>query len=332
MEKRKLGYSDLYITPIGLGTWALGGGGWRGGWGPQDDAVSIATIHRALELGINWIDIAPYYGLGHSEEIVGQSIAGRRDEVIIATKCGLVWDEGSTDVYKRLKAESVRREVEVSLRRLNVEVIDLYQIHWPADSDEETEEAWDVVADLIREGKVRYGGVSNFSVAQHKHMQAIHPIASSQPSYNMIMRDDEDDLLRYCAANNIGVIVARPMMGGLLTGKFSKERAARLPDDDWRKGREWFAEPQLNANLALVEGLRPIAERQGRTVAQLAIAWVLRRPEVTSVIVGARYPWQIEEDVAAWGWELSAEDIAEIDVLLAERERELERARTEPHT
>jgi len=327
MKKRKLGYSDLYITPIGLGTWALGGGGWRGGWGPQDDAVSIATIHRALELGINWIDTAPYYGLGHSEEIVGRAIAGRRDEVIIATKCGLVWGEGSTDVYRQLTVESVRREVEASLRRLNVAVIDLYQIHWPAESDEETEEGWGVIADLIQEGKVCYGGVSNCSVAQHERLQAIHPIASSQPSYNMIMRGDEDHVLPYCAANDIGVVVARPMMGGLLTGRFTRERAGTLPDDDWRKGREWFVEPQLSANLTLVAALRPIAERSRRTVTQLAIAWVLRRPEVTAAIVGARSPAQIEENVAAWDWELSAEDIAEIDALLAMRQRELKQAR-----
>jgi aryl-alcohol dehydrogenase-like predicted oxidoreductase len=326
MQKRKLGYSDLYVSRIGLGTWAIGGGGWRGGWGPQDDGDSIATIHRALDLGINWIDIAPYYGLGHSEEIVGQAIAGRRDEVIIATKCGLVWDEGSTDVYRRLTAESVRREVETSLRRLNVEIIDLYQIHWPAESDEETEEGWGVIADLIREGKVRYGGVSNCSVAQHERLHAIHPIASSQPSYNMTMRGDEDDVLPYCADHDIGVVVARPMMGGLLTGRFTRERAERLPDDDWRKGRNYFVDPELGANLALVEGLRPIAERDGKTVAQLAIAWVLRRLEVTSVIAGARYPWQIEEDTAAWDWELSGGDIAEMDALLAKRERELQQA------
>lgn len=199
MEKRKLGYSDLYVSRIGLGTWALGGGGWRGGWGPQDDAVSIATIHRALDLGINWIDTAPYYGLGHAEEIIGRAIAGRRDEVIIATKCGLVWDEGSTDV----------------------------------------------------------------------------------------------------------------------------------PDDDWRKGREWFVEPQLSANLTLVERVRPIAERSGRTVAQLAIAWVLQRPEVTSVIVGARNPTQIEENAAAWNWALSAEDMSEIETILAEREQTLKEVQSQ---
>ncbi len=329
MQKRKLGSSDLYVTPIGLGTWAIGGGGWVGGWGSQDDADSLATIHRALDLGINWIDTAPYYGLGRSEEIIGQAIAGRRNEVIIATKCGLVWDEGSTNVYRRLKAESVHREVETSLRRLQVEVIDLYQIHWPAESDEETAEAWGVMAELIQEGKVRYGGVSNFSVAQHKRLHAIHPIASSQPSYNMILRADEAELLPYCAANNIGVIVARPMMGGLLTGKFTQERAARLPDDDWRKRRPYFQEPELSANLAFVAGLRPIAERQGRTVAQLAIAWVLRRPEVTAAIAGARHPAQIEEDAAAWAWVLSAEDSAEIEALLVQRERMLKEARNE---
>ena len=330
MQKRKLGYSDLYITPIGLGTWAIGGGGWAGGWGPQDDGVSIATIHRALDLGINWIDTAPYYGLGHSEELVGQAIAGRRGEVIIATKCGLVWDEGSTDVYRRLTVESVRREVETSLRRLNVEVIDLYQIHWPAELDEETEEGWSIIADLIQQGKVRYGGVSNFGVAQHERLHAIYPITSSQPSYNMIMRSDEDDVLPYCAAKDIGVIVARSMMGGVLTGKFTKARAENLPDDDWRKGKEWFVEPQLSANLALVEGLRPIAERNGRTVAQLAIAWVLRRPEVMAAIVGVRNLSQIEEDVVASDWKLSAEDIAEIETLLVKRERELGRAKGKP--
>lgn len=331
MQKRKLGNSNLYLTSMGLGTWTIGGGGWAGGWGPQDDRESIATIHRALDLGINWIDTAPYYGLGHSEEIIGRAIAGRRNQVIIASKCGLVWEPGSTTVSRRLKADSVRREVETSLRRLSTDFVDLYQIHTPAESDEETEGGWNVIADLIREGKVRYGGVSNFSVAQHKRLQALHPIASSQPSYNMVIRGDEAELLPYCAANNIGVIVARPMLGGLLTGKFTKERAAHLPDDDWRKRRSWFQDPELSASLALVEGLRPLAARHGRTVAQLAIAWILRRPEVTAVIAGARRPSQIEEDVAAWDWQLSAEDLAEIEALLTERERRLKEIQGEPH-
>jgi len=319
MQTRKLGNSNLYITPIGLGTWAIGGGGWSGGWGPQSDEDSMATIHRALDLGINWIDLAPYYGLGHSEELVGKAIKGKRDQVILATKCGLVWEPGSTTVSRRLKAESVRREVESSLRRLDVDVIDLYQIHYPCESDEETDEGWRVIGDLIREGKVRFGGVSNFTLAQHRRTHALRPITSSQPSYNLILRGDEAQVLPYCAASNIGVIVARPIAGGLLTGKFTQERAARLPDDDWRKRRSWFQEPELAANLALVEQLRPIAARNGKTVAQLAIAWILRRPEVTAVIAGARHPWQIEEDVAAWDWKLSAEDIAEIDARLANR-------------
>jgi aryl-alcohol dehydrogenase-like predicted oxidoreductase len=335
MQTRKLGYTDLHLTTVGLGTWAIGGE-WAYGWGPQDDDESIAAIRRALDLGINWIDTAAVYGLGHSEEIVGQAITGRRDEVIIATKCGRVWDEGSTTPYGRLKAESVRREAEASLRRLNVEVIDLYQIHWP-DPDQDIEEAWGVIADLIREGKVRYGGVSNFSVEQLKRVQAIHPVASLQPPYSMLRRGTEENLLPYCAANDIGVIVYSPMQAGLLTGKFTKERAANLPDEDWRKRNPYFQEPELSANLALVEKLRPIAERNGRTVAQLAIAWVLRRPlrpfdraqdrlrsgqaEVTAAIVGARHPSQIEETAPAGDWVLSAEDIAEIDALLAERER-----------
>lgn len=323
MEKRKLGYSDLYLTPIGLGTWAIGGGNNPYGWGPQDDADSIATIHRALDLGINWIDTAAGYGHGHSEEIVGKAIAGRRDEVIIATKCGILWKEDGSDIYGHLKADSIRREVEDSLRRLNVDVIDLYQIHWPW-PDEDIEEGWSTIADLIREGKVRYGGVSNFSVEQLKRIQPIHPVASLQPPYSMLAREIEEELLPYCAANNIGVIVYSPMQSGLLTGKMTKERVASFPDDDWRKTRSpYFQEPQLSINLEFVEGLRPIAARNGRPLSQLAIAWVLRRPEVTGAIVGARRPSQIEETVGAATWKLSEEDIAEIDALLAKREQQL---------
>ncbi len=323
MQTRKLGYSDLHLTPIGLGTWAIGGGDNPYGWGPQDDDDSIATIRRALDLGINWIDTAAGYGHGHSEEIVGRAIAGRRDEVIIATKCGILWKEDGSDIYGHLKADSIRREVEDSLRRLNVEVIDLYQIHWPW-PDEDIEEGWGTIADLIKEGKVRYGGVSNFSVDQLKRVQAIHPVASLQSPYSMLVRETEDELLPCCAANNIGVVVYSPMQAGLLTGKFTKERVANFPDDDWRKTRNpHFQEPQLSANLELVEGLRPIAARNGRPLSQLAIAWVLRRPEVTSAIVGARRPSQIEETVGAATWTLSEEDIAEIDALLAKREQQL---------
>jgi len=319
MQTRKLGYTDLYLTTVGLGTWAIGGGGWAYGWGPQDDADSIRTIQRALDLGINWIDTAAVYGLGHSEEIVGKAIRGRRDQVIIATKCGLVWDEGSTTPYGRLKAWSVRREVEASLRRLGVDVIDLYQIHWP-NPDEDIEEAWATIADLVREGKIRYAGVSNFSVEQMKRIQPIHPIASLQPPYNMLRRDIEAEILPFCAANDIGVIVYSPMASGVLTEKFSRQWVASLPDDDWRKKYSGhLQEPELSANLALVEGLKAIAARYGRTVSQLAIAWTLRRPEVTAAIVGARRPEQIEQTAPAADWVLPPEVLAEIDDLLARR-------------
>jgi aryl-alcohol dehydrogenase-like predicted oxidoreductase len=321
MQTRKLGFTDLNLTTVGLGTWAIGGE-WKWGWGPQDDAESLAAIRRALDLGINWIDTAPAYGLGHSEEIVGKAIAGRRDEVIVATKCSICWDESTGEPFNRLTAESVRREAEASLRRLNVDVIDLYQIHWP-NPDEQIEEGWGVIADLIREGKVRYGGVSNFSVAQLKRVQPIHPVASLQPPYSMLRRETEDELLPYCAAHNIGVVVYSPMQAGLLTGKFTKERVANLADGDWRKKNGLFTEPQLSVNLTFVESLRPIAKRNSKSLAQLAIAWVLRRPEVTAAIVGARRPSQIEETAPAGDWTLSAEDIAEIEALLAKREQTL---------
>ena len=323
MHTRKLGYSDLHLTTIGLGTWAMGGGGWAFGWGPQDDADTAAAVHCALEQGINWIDTAAVYGLGHSEEMIGKAIAGRRDEVIIATKCSRVWNPGETRPFGRLKADSIRREAEASLRRLDVEAIDLYQIHRP-EPDEDVEEGWGAIADLIREGKVRYGGVSNFNVAQLKRAQAIHPVASLQPPYSMLRREVEAELLGYCTANDIGVVAYSPMQAGLLTGQFSRSRAAQLPDDDWRRRNSHFQEPQLSANLDLVESLRPIAERNGRTLAQLAIAWVLRRPEVTAAIVGARRPAQIEETAPAADWTLAAVDLAEIEALLAKREQALE--------
>lgn len=319
MQTRKLGYTDLHLSTVGLGTWAIGGGGWAYGWGPQDDADSIRTIQRALDLGINWIDTAAVYGLGHSEEIVGKAIRGRRDQVVIATKCGLVWDEGSTTPYGRLKAWSVRQEVEASLRRLNVDVIDLYQIHWP-NPEEDIEEAWATIADLVREGKIRYAGVSNFSVEQMKRIQSIHPIASLQPPYNMLRREIEAGILPFCAANDIGVIVYSPMASGMLTEKFSREWAASLPEDDWRKKYSGhLQEPELSANLMLLDGLKAIAARYGRTVSQIAIAWTLRRPEVTGAIVGARRPEQIEQTAPAADWTLPPEVLAEVDDLLTRR-------------
>jgi aryl-alcohol dehydrogenase-like predicted oxidoreductase len=319
MKTRKLGCSDLYITPIGLGTWAIGGGENPYGWGSQDDLDSIDTIRCALDLGINWIDTAKGYGHGHSEEVVGKAIQGRRDQVIIATKCGILWKEDGSDIYGCLDCGSIRAEVESSLKRLNTDVIDLYQIHWPF-PDEGIEEGWGAIADLVKEGKVRYGGVSNFSIEQLKRIQPIHPVASLQPPYSMLRRDVEGGLLEYCAQNDIGVIVYSPMQAGLLSGRFTRERAASLPADDWRKNSPDFNEPQLGYNLELVEALRPIAARKGQPVANLALAWTLRRPEVTGAIAGARRPAQIQETAPAAGLVLTAEDTAEIEALLARRE------------
>ncbi|MCA9728819.1 MAG: aldo/keto reductase [Candidatus Eisenbacteria bacterium] len=322
MHARRLGNTDLYLSVLGLGTWAIGGAGWKMGWGAQDDAESIATIQRALDLGINWIDTAPAYGQGHSEEVVGRAIRGRRDEVIVATKCGLVWEPGQYDVTERLTADSVRREIDDSLRRLQVEVIDLYQIHWP-DPDPQIEEAWTVIAEAIRAGKIRYGGVSNFDVAQMLRAQAIHPIASLQPNFSMIAQKPiTDGLLEFCARERIGVVAYSPLAGGLLTEKMSREWAESLPEDDWRSRNRRFRE-DLSANLKLVDGLRALAHAAGRTVPQLAIAWVLHHPETTSAIVGARRPAQIEELVAGADFELSADMLGEIDALLAERSRAL---------
>lgn len=320
MKKRRLGYTDLKLSPVGLGTWAMGGGGWAFGWGPQDDEESIATIRYALKQGVNWIDTAPVYGLGHSEEMVGQAIKDLREKVVIATKCGLVWDERAK-ISGRLKKESIRREVEASLKRLDIEVIDLYQIHWP-DPDQEIEEAWSAIADLVKEGKVRYIGVSNFNLEQLERIQPIHPVASLQPPYSMLNRGIEEGLLDYCSIHNIGVIAYSPMECGLLTGKYTKEGIQNLPPDDWRRTENpHFREPELSANLKLIEGLHPIAEKNGKTLSQLAVAWVLRRPEVTAAIVGARRPSQIEETAVAGEWTLSKEDLAAIEVLLEEREK-----------
>jgi aryl-alcohol dehydrogenase-like predicted oxidoreductase len=323
MRTRQLGHTNLFLTTVGFGTWAIGGADWDSGWGPQDDADSIAAIHRALELGVNWIDTAAIYGVGHAEEVVGRAIAGRRQEVMIATKCGR--HEGKNgQIYGRLKADSIRQEAEDSLRRLNIEVIDLYQIHWP-DPDEDIEEAWRTIADLIKEGKVQYGGVSNFNVEQLKRIQPIHPVASLQPPYSLLERGVEQELLNFCAANKIGVIAYSPMQAGLLTGKYDKEQIADLPDSDWRKEDEHFQEPEISANLEFIDKLQAIAKRSGYTLPQLAIAWVLRRREVTAAIVGARHPSQIEETAQAAKLDLSAKDNADINELLREREQKLKR-------
>ena len=322
MKTKKLGYTDLDLTVIGFGTWAIGGENWGMSWGIQDDQDSIKVIQHAIDLGINWIDTAAIYGMGHSEEVVGKAIAGRRDQVTIATKGSLVWDHEKRVINNVLNAAGIRQEVEDSLRRLNIEFIDLYQIHVPM-PDEDIEEGWGCVADLIKEGKIRYAGVSNFSVEQLKRIQPIHPVASLQPPYSMIKREVEDELLGYCAKNQIGVIVYSPMQAGLLTGKFSKEHLKKLEASDWRLADIEFQGKQFEINLDYVEKLKPIAERNGRPLSQLAIAWVLRRSEVTSAIVGARRADQIEQTIGAAEWELSQMDIAEIGSLLAERDQAL---------
>jgi aryl-alcohol dehydrogenase-like predicted oxidoreductase len=322
MKKRQLGCSDMHFTAIGLGTWAIGGGNNPYGWGHQDDKDSIATIQRALDLGVNWIDTAKGYGHGHSEEVVGQAVKGHRGQVYIATKCGILWKADGSDIYGHLKADSIKAECETSLKRLQIDVIDLYQIHWPL-PDEDIEEGWGAIADLVKEGKVRYGGVSNFSVEQMKRIQKIHPITSLQPPYSMLKREVEKEVLGYCAENQIGVIAYSPMQAGLLSGKFTKARAAALPADDWRKSDKFFQEPQLSVILEFVDKLRSLAAAKKQPVANLALAWVLRRPEVTGAITGARHPKQIEETSQAMGLRLDPEEWAEVDALLADYEKQM---------
>jgi aryl-alcohol dehydrogenase-like predicted oxidoreductase len=322
MKTRKLGWTDLNLTTIGLGTWAIGGGDWTWGWGPQDDEESVAAIILASEKGINWIDTAPAYGLGHSEEIVGKALKKLPRRPIVATKCGIEWDNNRKSTHE-LKGESIRREVEASLKRLGVDVIDLYQIHWP-EPDSELEPAWQQIANMVKEGKVRYAGVCNCSIEQMKRIQPIHPVASLQPPYSMIERGAEDSgLLDYCREHNIGVVAYSPMQKGLLTGKFNKQRVQELPAEDHRRNDPNFQEPRLTANLDLVKKLTILAKMHGKTPAQIAIAWVLRRPELTAAIVGARRPSQVEETVLAGDLELSPEDINAIDGLLVKYRKAL---------
>jgi aryl-alcohol dehydrogenase-like predicted oxidoreductase len=322
MKTRKLGWTDLNLTTIGLGTWAIGGGDWTWGWGPQDDEESVAAIILASEKGINWIDTAPAYGLGHSEEIVGKALKKLPRRPIVATKCGIEWDNNRKSTHE-LKGESIRREVEASLKRLGVDVIDLYQIHWP-EPDSELEPAWQQIANMVKEGKVRYAGVCNCSIEQLKRIQPIHPVASLQPPYSIIERGAEDSgLLDYCREHNIGVVAYSPMQKGLLTGKFNKQRVQELPAEDHRRNDPNFQEPRLTANLDLVKKLTILAKRHGKTPAQMAIAWVLRRPELTAAIVGARRPSQVEETVLAGDLELSPEDINAIDGLLVKYRKAL---------
>ena len=319
MQTKQLGNSDLHITPVGYGAWAIGGSGWQFAWGSQDDTDSIAAIHRALELGVNWIDTAAVYGLGHSEEVVARAVkAWSGAKPYIVTKCGLRWDAQGT-VQKVLARDSIRHEVEDSLRRLQVDVIDLYQIHWPPEPDSpQLEEGWSTLADLKREGKVRWIGVSNFNVKRLRRAQAIAPITSLQPPYSLIHRAVEEDILPYCLREGIGVIVYSPMASGLLTGAMTRERAAKLPKDDWRSTDPEFREPRLSRNLALVDRLREIAQRHGRSPGEVAVAWTLRNPAVTSAIVGARNARQANGVMRAGELRLSDKEINEIEEFFEE--------------
>ena len=320
MHKRRLGNTDLEFTTVGLGTWAMGGP-WQYGWGPQDDDEAIGAILAALETGINWIDTAPAYGLGHSEELIGQALKQASEMPLIATKCGILWNDKKEKV-SCLKRQSIRDECHASLERLGIDVIDLYQLHWP-EPDEDLEEAWEEMARLLNEGKVRYLGASNFTVEQIERVQKIYPAVSLQPPYSMLHREVEDELLDYCGRNEIGVVAYSPIQRGLLTGKFDLARFEALAADDHRRMSPDFLEPQFSATLELVEDLKKIAERNGRICAHLAISWVLRRPEVTAAIVGARRPSQIIETAPAADWDLSEKDIEEIEQLLAKREAEV---------
>ncbi len=320
MRTRILGKTDLEVTVIGLGTWAIGGP-WEFGWGPQDDDDSVATIIAALESGINWIDTAPAYGCGHSEVVVGRAIKEFGEKPIVATKCGILWDE-----QKRRKlcldADSIIKECEDSLRRLNVEVIDLYQMHWP-EPDEKMEEAWQAMVHLRDQGKVRYIGVSNFDVAQLDRVAKFEMPVSLQPQYSMLARQIEAELLPYCKEHDMGIVAYSPMHRGLLTGKFTPEKVADLAADDHRHGAPDFNEPRLSINLQFVEELKPIAMAYGFTVAQLSLAWVLGCEGITAAIAGARHPEQIKETVKAGELDLDSATIKEIEMLLGERNDKL---------
>lgn len=323
MQYRTLGPSGLKLSVIGLGTWAIGGGEWKFGWGDQDETSAVNAIVRAVELGINWIDTAAVYGEGRSEEHVARAMTSipPADRPIIATKCGRV-PRGNGEIGCCLTRESVIAECEASLRRLNVDCIDLYQMHWP-EPDEQIEEGWQTLVDLKAQGKVRHIGVSNHSVSQMKRLQAIHPITSLQPPYSMIARDIENEILPFCGRENIGVVCYSPMGKGLLTGAFTAERAAALSSKDHRSRDPRFQSPQLEINLKFVLSLTAVANGLGWTMAELAISWTLRRPELTSAIVGARSPEQIEQTVSAGDRVLDESSIRAIADIIAERDRQL---------
>jgi aryl-alcohol dehydrogenase-like predicted oxidoreductase len=312
----KFGKTGMEITPIGFGSWAIGGSGWAAAWGPQDDEEALGAIRRAVELGMNWVDTAAVYGLGHSEELVAQALKGipEPDRPYVFTKSSLVWDENS-EVHNVLKKESVKRECEESLRRLQTDAIDLYQIHWPR-PDEDIEEGWEALAELKDEGKVRHIGVSNLDASQMERIGQIAPVETLQPPYNMLNRGIEEEILPYCAERDIGVIVYSPMRSGLLTGKMTPERVANLPSDDWRRNADDFQEPRLSRNLELVELLEEIGAEYGRSPGEVAIAWTLRHPAVTAAIVGGRGPDQVDGIIGAAELRLSEDELDRIEAFL----------------
>ena len=312
---KQLGNSDLQLTAIGFGAWAIGGGDWQYAWGPQEDKQSIEAIHRALDAGINWIDTAAVYGLGHSEEVVGTALKSTSTKPYIFTKCAMTWG-ADRKIVQTLK--KVREEVEGSLRRLGVDVIDLYQIHWPV-PDAEIEEGWTTMAELQREGKVRHIGVSNFNVSQMERALKIAPITSLQPPYSMINRTNEAEILPFCQKHGIGVINYSPMQSGLLTGAMTKERIAKMPQDDFRRNTKQFQEPQISRNLDLVELLRSIGQRHGVEPGVVAIAWTLHNPAITAAIVGGRSAKQVDGVLPAATFRLTEDEFAEIGKFLKER-------------
>jgi aryl-alcohol dehydrogenase-like predicted oxidoreductase len=313
MKTRQLGTNGPHLTEIGFGAWAIGGP-WKFGWGPVDDNESIEAIHRAIDFGVNWIDTAAAYGLGHSEEVVGKAIKGRRDKVFIATKCSQVWDERG-NVRTHASAKSIVQEIDKSLQRLQTDYVDLYQIHWP-DWETPIEESWNAMANLQKEGKVRWIGVSNFGVDLLERCEKIAHVQSLQTIYNLLERGIEQDIIPYCASHGIGIVAYSPMQSGLLTGTFDM---TTLAPDDWRHKSEKFNEPKYSRGLRAVERLRPIAQKYGKSVGQLAIAWVLTHKTITSAIVGARRREQIEQDLGGAGWVIDSVDMKTIDELLNER-------------
>jgi aryl-alcohol dehydrogenase-like predicted oxidoreductase len=316
INKRSLGSSGLEITTVGFGAWAVGGGGWSFGWGPQDDKASEDTIHHAIELGINWVDTAAVYGLGHSEEVVGRALRSMpaSDRPYVFTKCGLVWDKKNPmqEPKRVLKPESIRRECEASLRRLGVERIDLYQFHWPDETGTPVEDSWAEMARLIEEGKVRLGGVSNFDVTLMEGCEAIRHVDSLQPPFSLIRRDVAKNEIPLCAENRTGIICYSPMQSGLLTDRFSTERLTTMAADDWRRRSPEFNPPNLERNLALRDRLRPVAQRHGTSISSVAIAWTLSWPGVTAAIVGARSPEQVDGWIDAANLTLTPADLDEI--------------------